>query len=209
MKIRWVGAELFYTDRQIGRNRHNEAKYRLSQFCERDTNRGFVLSIIFLQAKTIQFSGRVTDRENVCMYACKINSAVCHEVPYGSGESDSEFLKLSNKLSPSVIPMFLHHLAWSCRILQLTTRTVQFLQLIIPLLHTCVRHAAWLRRGTNSLYDKHDSFMDEIPPCFGNKCMWHTTQTFAISVSTDMLCHSFGLHLPCVLLFAMEHKVNN
>jgi len=51
--------------------------------------------------------------------------------------------------------------------------------------------------------------MGEIPSCFCNKCMWHKTHAFALSVSTDMLCHSFGLHLPCVLLFAMEYKVKN
>jgi hypothetical protein len=68
MKIRRVGADLFHTDRQIDRNRHNEANCRLSQICESDTNRGSVLNIIFLLAKTIKFFGRVTDSEKVCTF---------------------------------------------------------------------------------------------------------------------------------------------
>jgi hypothetical protein len=68
MKIRRVGPELFHTDRQIGRNRHNEANCRILWVCERDTNRGFALNIIFLLAKTLQFFGRVTDREKVGTY---------------------------------------------------------------------------------------------------------------------------------------------
>jgi hypothetical protein len=58
MKIRRVGAEFFHIDRQLGRNTHSEANCRLSQICQRDTNRGFLLNIIFLQAKTIQIFGR-------------------------------------------------------------------------------------------------------------------------------------------------------
>ena len=68
MKIRRVGAELFHADRQIGRNRHNEAKCSLSQFCELDTNRGSVLNIIFVQAKTTQIFCRVTERKKLCTY---------------------------------------------------------------------------------------------------------------------------------------------
>ena len=142
------------------------------------------------------------------MYVCKFNSSFCHEVPCGSGDSNSEILKLSNKLSSSVIPVLLYHPACSDRVLQLITCTVQCLQLIISLLHTCIRRATWLRKGTNSLYDKYDFVMGEIPSCFGKKCMWHTTHAFALSVSTDMF-HSFGLHLPCVLLFALEYKGKN
>ena len=32
------------------------------------------------------------------------------------------------------------------------------------------------------------------------------THAFALSVGTNMLGHSFSLHVPCVLIFAMEHK---
>jgi hypothetical protein len=63
-----VGAELFNADRQMGRNRHKEAKCRLPLFCEPATNKGSVLNIIFLRAKTIQFFSNVTDREKVCTY---------------------------------------------------------------------------------------------------------------------------------------------
>jgi len=58
MKIRRMGADFFHTYRQTDRNRHNEDNCRLSQFCQCDTNRGFLLNIIFLQAKAIQFFGR-------------------------------------------------------------------------------------------------------------------------------------------------------